>query len=720
LKHFLLLIVSVIIFQSAFTQHNISFVVLDSKTQQGLDKVSVQSKSFTKGAATDDAGRAVFNQIKDTASIFNFTRVGYKPTSVTLSNLQADTTITVYLTTQEEQLDEVIVTSTRTNSRMEDLPTKVEVLGSEEVAEENGIKPGNIAGLLGDIAGIQIQQTSATTGNADMRVQGLPGKYTQLLRDGMPMFGGYSGSFSILQIPPLDLQQIEIIKGASSTLYGGGAIAGMVNLVSKRPKLNKPEHALTINRSTLKENNFNAFFSGRNEKVGYTVFGGGTLQNAVDVNKDGFSEVPETKSVFIHPRLFFYTSPSSTLIFGYTLNYEDRNGGDMNALKNEKSNQSLFFISNKSIRNTIDAQWEKKFGSNGTLLARGSGSFFNRDITSNVFGMKAHQLSYFTEVSYAQKTGKHNWVGGINFQGNDFTKKRPDSSFIPETSDNTIGLFAQDDWKLTDKLTAQPGVRVDNNNLYGTFFLPRLSLMYKFNPHFTSRLGGGYGYKAPTLFSAEIDERDYKRLAGYAGNVAAEKSLGANFDINYKGKLDEWNLTVNQTFYITQINDPLLLNDITGRLVYKNASQPLRTTGFETYVQATEDELELYLGYVYTNAKQLYNSSQPYLPLSARNKFASVASYEFSESFRAGIEAAYTGNQYLDNSTRTPGYLFMAAMVRYNIKNVSFVLNCENLLDYRQSKKEQIVFPPYNNPSFPDIWAPLEGRVINLSINIKW
>lgn len=100
--------------------------------------------------------------------------MGYTAKSLTLVNIQNDTTVTVYLSEQQNQLEEVFVSSSRTNSRLEDLPTKVEVLGAEEVGEENGIKPGNIVSLLGDIAGIQIQQTSAATANADMRVQGLP------------------------------------------------------------------------------------------------------------------------------------------------------------------------------------------------------------------------------------------------------------------------------------------------------------------------------------------------------------------------------------------------------------------------------------------------------------------------------------------------------------------------------------------------------------------
>ncbi|MFX8782200.1 hypothetical protein ABTM76_20250, partial [Acinetobacter baumannii] len=81
-----------------------------------------------------------------------------------------------------------------------------------------------------------------------------------------------------------------------STLYGGGAIAGMLNLVSKKPKLGENEKSLTLNTSTMKETNMNVFFSGRNTKIGYTLFAGGTLQKQMDVNHDGFSDVPNIKS----------------------------------------------------------------------------------------------------------------------------------------------------------------------------------------------------------------------------------------------------------------------------------------------------------------------------------------------------------------------------------------------------------------------------------------
>jgi iron complex outermembrane receptor protein len=89
--------------------------------------------------------------------------------------------------------------------------------------------------LLTESTGIQTQQTSQVSGSASIRIQGLDGKYTQLLQDGFPLYSGFAGGLSILQIPPLNLRRAEIVKGSASTLYGGGAIAGLINLITKEP-----------------------------------------------------------------------------------------------------------------------------------------------------------------------------------------------------------------------------------------------------------------------------------------------------------------------------------------------------------------------------------------------------------------------------------------------------------------------------------------------------
>ena len=170
---------------------------------------------------------------------------------------------------------------------------------------------------------------------------------------------------------------------------------------------------------------------------------------------------------------------------------------------------------------------------------------------------------------------------------------------------------------------------------------------------------------------------------------------------------------------ITDIKKPVVdFRAPNGTINFYNAGKSLNTKGFETYIAATHDELKIYFGYTYTYSKQLYDAIHPDVSLSARNKFATVIAYKFSAHLRAGIEAAYTGKQYLDNDTKTPGYLFAAAMIRYDIKKVALVLNCENLFDYRQTRKENIVYGSIANPSFKQIWAPIDGRVINLSARI--
>jgi hypothetical protein len=130
-------------------------------------------------------------------------------------------------------------------------------------------------------------------------------------------------------------------------------------------------------------------------------------------------------------------------------------------------------------------------------------------------------------------------------------------------------------------------------------------------------------------------------------------------------------------------------------------------------------KLEAYLGYTLTDARKKYDPAQPFLELSARNKFVSVFSYKALKDLTVGVEAAYTGKQYLDNNRQAPGFPIIGAMIRLDAGRLTFILNGENLLDYRQTKKERIYDLPLNSPSFKQLWAPIDGTVVNLSLRIQ-
>jgi iron complex outermembrane receptor protein/outer membrane receptor for ferrienterochelin and colicins len=660
--------------------------------------------------------------LKPGKRIIQFSSVGYEPYTLTVT-LPDTTWHEVLLTASHKEMEEVtVVASTRNNQRMENSPMKVEVLGKEEMDEENAIKPGNIASILGDVSGIQIQQSSAVSGNSNVRIQGLDGRYTQILRDGMPLFDGFSGGFGILQIPPLDLKQVELIKGSASTLYGGGAIGGLVNLISKRPGYEQ-EGIFTLNQSTLKESNFNTYVAKRNKYAGYSFFGGVTHQGAVDVNDDSFSDVPRLDAVVLHPRLFIYPDSKTTIALGYTGTFETRNGGDMQVIKGNKDAAHQFFEKNKTTRHTGDLLVDRTIGNGNRLELKASTSSFDRDITTNVHYFKGNQLNYFTEASLLIPRTTYSLVACVNATGDRFKVLPSDPVALTNFNNNTIGAFAQATVNIPVNTILEAGIRTDHHNHYGNFALPRVALFHRFNEQWATRMGVGFGYKTPNALSVQMVDYPIEELQPLPAGIKAERSIGYNAEVNYKKELgEEGSLFINHAFFLTRINDPVIATqEANGPVYFSNDGSHILTRGFDTYVQLKLDEWELYAGYTYTVAERKYLKDNQFMPLTPRNRFAFVAVYEIEGTWRLGLEGSYTGTQYRDGDSKTPGYMFMAAMLERKFgRKVSLVLNCENLLDYRQSRHEVLYTGPVTDPTFKPLWAPIDGRVANLSVRWNW
>ncbi|MBV8253504.1 MAG: TonB-dependent receptor [Chitinophaga sp.] len=615
-----------------------------------------------------------------------------------------------------KELEGVTISSTRNNSRIENLPMKVEVLGKEEMIEEASIKPGNVASILGDLSVIHIQNTSAVSGNNAIRMQGLDGKYTQLLRDGLPQYEGLSGNFGVLAIPPLDLKQIEIIKGSVSTLYGGGAIAGMINFISKTPT-SKPELTLLANGSTLKEKNFNGYYAQRWGKFGMTFFGGVTSQNPVDVNNDGFSDVPRVRQYIVHPRFFWYLNPNSTLQAGYTGTFEKREGGDMQVLDHHADNVHTYTEINNSNRNSVDLQYTQRNLGGGTLTVKGNGSFYNLTNTEGSFVLDGRQANTYAEASYNKKAGRNDMVFGLNNNTENYQRGHGDSSLINNYNYQTIGAFVQDGFHISDKWLAEAGLRADHHNVFGWYVLPRLAVMYRPTDDLSIRLSAGTGYKSPAIFTTQTQTIGYRYLLPLGANVKSERSTGLNFDGNWHTRIDELDITLNQAFYYTHITDPILPNQTNPAKVFlENQPYAVNSLGTDTYVRMKYDDLELYLGYNHT-ASHYTDATKTNVPFAPQDKFAATLAYEIEGKWRFGIENSWIGNQYLYNNEKAPNYWFWAAMISRKIgDHITLVLNGENLFDARQGKHMPLWTGSVSNPTFQPLWGPIDGRTINFSV----
>lgn len=612
------------------------------------------------------------------------------------------------------QMETVQISSSRTGARIEDLAMKVEVLAEEEMDEESTLVPGGIGSILGDLAVITIQRTNPVNGNDAVRMQGLDYKYTQLLRDGLPLFEGFSGSLGVLSIPPLDLKQVEIVKGANSTLYGGGAIAGTINFISKTPT-DTPVSTYLLNRTSLNETNLNTFNAKKSGNWGFTLFTGLTTKQAFDINQDGFAEVPKQQHITIHPRLF-YDHKKFKADIGVSYVTDQRTGGDLLAILYGPTADHPYRIHEDANRSTVDGHFTYKINSTAQLQGKASLSLFNRNLNYNGFQFMGAQTSSYEEISLSKRVKRLETLVGAAFTLEDFQRKAGDSVHFGNYSYQTVGLFIQESFTLNDVVSLEAGVRGDHHSRYGNFVLPSAAVLIRPGKKFSARVRYGSGYKTPNLFVAS-QPNDYRMLYSVSDGVKAERSSGINIDINYHTMIeDEILIQVNQAFYYTSVMNPTILQTVaSGMMQVVNAPFNLRSIGTDTYVRLKIDETEFYLGYNHTEALQLGTNVKYNMPFNPKDKLAATALFEVEGLGRVGVEAAYNLNQYIANNERVPNFWFFAAMAEYKMKRSSLVINCENLANYRQSSYQSLYTGTVQMPTFRSIWGPLEGRVFNVA-----
>ncbi len=303
-----------------------------------------------------------------------------------------------------------------------------------------------------------------------------------------------------------------------------------------------------------------------------------------------------------------------------------------------------------------------------------------------------------------------------------FTQKNPVAAPL-DYNLNTAGIFAQSNWKPSPKFVLETGLRTDYTSRKALFVLPRVSALYKFTPQITVRAGGGLGYKAPTPFTEEAEERGFQNIRPInAASIKNETSLGGNIDVNYRTTLfGAVNLSFNQLFFYTRLHDPLMLNTQSapdGYYSFYNAAGKLTSKGLETNLKLTYDDVSLYVGYTYIDAQTEYNGQiQPNAarqnPFTSKNRIYSTVLYEIENQWRVGYELFYVGRQTIRDGSIKPSYLLMGLSAERKWKHFSLFVNFENFLDTRQSRFE----PSYNgtvqNPQFNDIWAPTDGFIYN-------
>ncbi|MCZ6702937.1 MAG: TonB-dependent receptor [Ignavibacteria bacterium] len=722
MKTIILPLIIIIYTSLAFGQNTFKAIIKDSESKESLSGATAVLQGTTKGASSDIKGFLEIKNIPDGKQVIVFSYIGYeKRTGIFDFPLTQPQPIEILLSWAGQEMDEVVVTTTRSSRIISNIPTRVEVISGEELEEKGNMKPGDIRMMLNESTGIQTQQTSATSYNSSIRIQGLDGKYTQILKDGFPLYSGFSGGLSLLQIVPLDLKQVEVIKGASSTLYGGGAIAGLVNLVSKNPK-DKRELNFLLNGTSALGLDASGFYSQKFKKVGTTIFASYNLGTPYDPANIGLTAIPKFNRYTVNPKLFVYFNDKTILTIGFNSTVEDRIGGDINYIKGKGDSSNTYFEKNKTNRLSTQMGLDHNLNENSKLSFKNSVSHYDRSIEIPTFKFSGVQLSSFSETTYDHKNEKLEWIVGLNLWTEKFTQDEFDTAKVVDYNYSTFGGFIQNIWNISEYLFLETGLRGDYQNEYGFFALPRISILLKVNPKLSMRLGGGLGYKTPTVFTEDAERIQFKNVLPIdVSKTKAEQSIGGNFDINYKTPLsNKMFFSINALLFYTQVKNPLVLvTTSTSLFEFQQPKGFVDTKGIETNVKLTYADLKLFIGYTLADVKQHYNEKTTTLPLVAQHRLNNVLMFEIEEKLKIGLEAYYFSPQKLNDGETGREYWLFGLMVEKIWKKFSIFVNFENFGNTRQTKFDNIYTGSITNPTFRDIYAPVDGFLVNGGLKIN-
>jgi outer membrane receptor for ferrienterochelin and colicins len=684
---------------------------------EGRPVPQVDVRAGDQRATTGANGEADFDLPPGTHAI-TVESPSHLPVSLTATIGEgAPTRIAVDLERLPQIEQEVVVTATRSETRLKDQALRVEVIDHEEIEEKALMTPGSVAMLLGETTGLRVQTTAPSLGAANVRIQGLRGRYAQLIADGLPLYGAQGDSFSLLQVPPLDLGQVEVIKGVASALYGASALGGVINLVSRRPR--EPERELLVNATSQTGTDVTAWLAQPTATPwSWTLLGGYHRQERQDLDDDGWADLAAFDRGVLRPRVFYDNRKGRTLFLTGSVMAEDRSGGTTGGAV---APDGLPFAESLRTRHADAGLMARTVTGGGRVVAlRVSAMRQSRDRRFGGTRERGVRATAFGEASLQGTRGAHTWVAGFALQQDRFDLEelpRFDYRFT------TGSVFAQDEIALRPSVAVALSARVDGHSEYGTLATPRVSLLARPGAGWTIRVSAGTGAFSPTPFTEETDEAGLSRLLPLRG-LRAERAIGLSADVTRAlGPVE-----VTATAFSSSLDHALQQRVVTSdRVELINAAGPTRSWGTELTARYRVEGFVLATTHAWLRSTELDPDTdvRREVPLTPRHAASLNAIWEGERWGRFGVEAYYTGRQALeDNPYRAAGrrYWLVGMLAERRWRFARFFVNAENLFDVRQTKEDPLVLPARlpDGRWTVDAWAPLDGRVVNGGVRVAF
>ncbi len=665
----------------------------------GVPFATVSIKNTSNGTVCDENGNFSLKFKKDNIIIL-VQAVGYKTTEkrVDANNISE---INIELTEDIANLEQVVVTGTRTYKKRTNTAVIVNVINSETL---DNVQACTLSEGLKFQTGLRIENDCQTCNYTQLRMNGLAGGYSQILINGRPIFSPLTGLYGMEQIPTNMIDRIEVVRGGGSALYGSSAIGGTVNVITKIPRKNSYEIGYTHQSFKGTPENIlagNATAISKNKNSGATFFVNNRQRSAYDANGDNFSELPQLKNLSFGTNLFFLPSENQKLEISLSKLNEYRYGGEIVdgpahlAEQSEERTHDVFignvdyqinFNDNKSSFIVYAAtQHTERDHYTGIIPDMSNINAYQNHLINPPYGTSKNltiqggsQLNHTLENFL---TGNNVITLGTEYVQDEVLDEIDAYNYKTDQLTRNLSVFAQSDWEITEKLNLLTGIRFDNHrltdfandkNITNNIASPRVSLLYK--PFEGGQFRGtwGTGFRAPQAFDTDLH-------IAFAGggvsrvrldeNLKRERSNTYTASFNYDKGNENFIAGFTLEGFYTHLNDAFYLEavgeDEFGELFIKKNGDGATVKGITLEARANfNKKLQLETGY--TLQSSLYDTAVENIDGQAKkreflrtpnNYGYGTLTYTPTKKFNTSLNMVYTGKMELAHLAGAPEQL---------------------------------------------------------------
>jgi outer membrane receptor for ferrienterochelin and colicins len=581
MKKLFLLVVFGMICHNLLAQIKFKGQVKSSKGES-LELVQVLIKETGKGTLTDSLGKFELADSSNEKVTLQFSRLGFQTFFKVVES--SDEEVMIILNTLDKQLDEVVVSGTLQEVSRLDSPVPVEVYKSsffranpapslfESFQNINGVRP-------------QVNCNICNTG--DIQINGLAGPYTMILIDGMPIVSGLATVYGLSGIPQALIDRVEVVKGPASTLYGSEAVAGLINIITKRPET-APLVSLDAFGSTWGELNVDLGIKSSFGKNIQSLTGVNTFwyDTPIDNNQDGMTDLTLQKRFSLFQKLQITQKKGNVLSLAGRYINEDRWGGEMNWTPEFRGGELIYGESIRTQRWEFFGNYQLPVKEQLNFQFSANGHHQDSYYGNTFYG--ADQRIGFGQLTWNKLLGKNQLLAGAAYRLTYYDDSTPataesngqgNSPFVTHLP----GLFLQNEWKFSPTQSLLAGIRYDYNTVHGAIWSPRLN--YKISSDDKSliwRTSIGNGFRVANVFTEDHAALTGARQVVFEEELDPERSWNVNTNLVKKIYSNRGNyFGLEGSVFYTQFSNQIIPDYETNpnQIIYANLDGTSRSQG---------------------------------------------------------------------------------------------------------------------------------------------